>query len=856
MTINPKAATDESVAAAHQQAMAQIALLNSLILRVGEAPDVNSALQVVIQSVCQHQRWKYGEAWQLDPEAAVLRKNPAWYGAPTTTDSQSTAADLIRFKQFSENFTFAPGVGIPGRVWASRQPEWHVDVSQAPEAVFLRYKEAADCGIKAAFGIPLACHNQTIAVLVFFSDEAMPKNLQLIESIKTISIPISMLVQQRLAEQKLRDSEARFHAFMNHSPAVIFMKDNQGRFAYANRFLEQTFELAQGELIGKTDAHFLPEAVARRVHENDRLVLSTNKEWSLVEIVPTPDGVSRYWQVLKFPFIDQTEQQFVGGVAFDITPQKQFEKQLIEEKELAQVTLRSIGDAVITTNAVGQVQYLNPVAEALTGWTQAEANGRALSEIFNIVHETTREPAANPVERVLREKKVVGLANHTVLIARDGTERSIEDSAAPIQTDDGCTIGAVLVFHDVSETRHLTRQLSWQASHDMLTGLFNRREFEQRIAQAVENARSHGRTHVICYLDLDNFKVVNDTCGHAAGDRLLKQVSSLLSQHIRKTDTIARLGGDEFGLLLEYCQLDNASRIVYSLREKIRNLRFTHSGRVFSIGVSIGVTSITADTDSAALSLSNADAACYMAKRKGRNRVHIHQPDDSDLAHQRDETHWAAYITEALEKNQFCLYCQPIVPLSSADSAAKHYEILLRLRDKAGQLVSPGAFMPAAERYNLMPLIDRWVVQTLFSKQAAFCRQVWARSEQPLPSSSHLYSVNLSGASINDDEFIHFLKEQFSHYQIPPALICFEVTETAAIENLTKAAQLIGELRNLGCRFALDDFGSGMSSFAYLKTLPVDYLKIDGRFIRNLAENAVDTAMVTAIHQIAKVMNI
>ena len=529
------------------------------------------------------------------------------------------------------------------------------------------------------------------------------------------------------------------------------------------------------------------------------------------------------------------------GVETDITERKLYEEALFREKESAQITLQSIGDGVVTTDAQALVQYLNPVASELTGWKLDDAVGRPIDEIFRGFHEETCEPVENPVAVAMRRNRPVKSVRPTLLIRRDGNELYIESTAAPIRDPNGNVTGGVLVFHDVSESRELNRRLSYAASHDILTELVNRREFENRLQRALKSAKARETSYAVLYIDLDQFKIVNDACGHSAGDALLKQIAALLKSKIRWRDTLARLGGDEFGVLLESCTMEEAMRTAESLRDIINEFRFVWDERTFRLGASIGVVPITPATDDVAALLSAADSACAAAKEAGRNRVYSYQENDIDLMKRRKEMQWAARISNALEENRFELFRQTIQPLQPGLDTGAHYELLLRMRDEQGMLVSPDLFIAAAERYGLTPSIDRWVITQAFR---------WLVSEADERERLALCSINLSGQSLADEKFLPFVIDQFQKSGLSGSCICFEITETAAIASYSQANRFIHALKELGCKFALDDFGTGLSSFGYLKHFPVDFLKIDGSFVKEILHDPIDREMVRSINEI------
>ncbi len=521
------------------------------------------------------------------------------------------------------------------------------------------------------------------------------------------------------------------------------------------------------------------------------------------------------------------------------------QKALFEEKMQAEVTLYSIMDGVITVNSENAIQYLNPVAERLMGCSLKQARETSLNDAIQLIHEDTREHIASPTIACLQNHQVEVLEDHSALVRNDGKAIAIEATAAPMRNDEGEIIGAVMVFQDVSQERQLSRQLSHQASHDMLTGLFNRRMFEEQLEAALLNVAAEDRHHALCYVDLDQFKIVNDTCGHVAGDELLRQLGELLKSCIREGDTLARLGGDEFGLLLENCGLDKATQVAEKVRQSVKDFRFAWQERSFEIGASIGVVGINMENMDLTTILASADMACYAAKDMGRNRVHVYEPSDAMLSERHGQMHWAGRITKALEENRMVLFEQPIVAIQGG-LESRHCEILIRMRDEKLAIIRPDAFIPAAERYNLMPSVDRWVIKQVFTYM----------SSSKCEGLDNLVAINLSGTSLANEGLLQYILDMAEEQKTDLNRICFEVTETAAISNLSKAMMFIKALKARGCQFSLDDFGSGLSSFNYLKNLSIDYIKIDGSFVVDMINDPIDRAMVEAIVRVGHVMNV
>jgi len=521
------------------------------------------------------------------------------------------------------------------------------------------------------------------------------------------------------------------------------------------------------------------------------------------------------------------------------------------EKERADVTLMSLADAVITTNTKCVVEYMNPVAERLTGWKSVDACGRGIEDVFVLVSEVTEKRIASPVRESIQRGVVKESDADVSLMNRNNDVTAIDYSVAPMYGQNSMVLGAVVVFQDVGSSRMMSKLLTYQATHDDLTGLYNRREFERRMSRIIERIFSISDRYVLLYMDLDQFKVVNDTCGHVAGDLVLRQIAELIKPLIKNKEIFARLGGDEFGILLEGYTHSEAVKVAETILEAVRKYRFQWTGKVFEIGVSIGIVEIDSDMQSISNIMGYADAACYLAKDMGGNHIQVYKIDDEDYKLRKDQMQWVQRITQAFADSRFVLYAQKIVSLQG-DSEEEHYEILMRMLDDNGNIIVPQEYIVAAERYRSMKDIDRWVVRNAFININNYVQKMMADPSIPV----RRFAINLSGQSISSNSALKYVKEQLLDFPLIQEYVIFEITETAAISNLASAQRFIDEFKGMGVKFSLDDFGTGVSSFNYLKNLSVDYLKIDGGFVREMISDVVDYAMVKSIAHIGHVMGI
>ncbi|MGB5473148.1 MAG: EAL domain-containing protein [Gammaproteobacteria bacterium] len=677
------------------------------------------------------------------------------------------------------------------------------------------------------------------------------ENSNLLDEMTAANNTLSREVAVRQAAEKSLLTEQRL---FTNGPVVVFRwsAEEGWPIEYVSRAVFQ-FGYEADELVqhGQRYTDLIHPGDLMRVQESEIFAGRDGHEAVTLDYrIIGADGVVRWVYDYTIPVRNDngTVTHFYGYL-LDITERKYSEFEQQQEKERVQVTLHSIADAVITTDVNGQIEYLNPSAEVMTGWDCSIARGLSVGRVFRLCEESGQESVSDPVSQCLHGGHPVKSEGDHQLMRHDGEQLSIRYSVSPILTDPGTALGAILVFHDVTKARHLEHKVSYQATHDSLTGLWNRTSFESHLAGAIESARNTKDSHVVCILDIDQLKIINDTCSHESGDDLLQRIGALLQGSVRESDVIARMGGDEFGMLLMNCSLVSAARLMEDILVAIDALRFASSGRIFEISASIGMAQIKQGCKGTTEILSEVDLACHAAKDRGGNRYHIFQSEDAELIRRQDEMNWVSKISEAVDADRLELYYQRIMPLSADAGRELHFEILVRMRSESGELIMPDRFLPAAERYHLITNIDRWVVT---NSLAWFAKHVNVKGMQR----PDTMSINLSGFSLSDAKFLGHIKGAIQTYRVPPEVLCFEITETAAVANLAAATSFIRELRQLGCRFSLDDFGSGLSSFSYLKNLPVDYLKIDGEFVREMDTDEVSHAMVSAIHQLGSVIGI
>jgi diguanylate cyclase (GGDEF)-like protein/PAS domain S-box-containing protein len=644
-------------------------------------------------------------------------------------------------------------------------------------------------------------------------------------------------------DQKIQGRDRLFRDFARTLPEIVFIHDE--KILLANDSAAALIGLEPAQLIGRDVADLVKPAYRALFRKSVTRRLDGQDVPRRLEIQLINGARAGLWVEAQSSTIEFHGRPAILTVARDVSHRKSLEVSLSRSKRQAQYTLESIGEGIITTDNDGHIDYMNRAAETLIGTSRDDAAGHRIGELFTLVDDSDRRPLGDPVERCLAMRRRVNMGRRAVMVTQDGEqEHSVELSASPIRGPSDSISGTVVVFHDVGELRGLTRRMSYQATHDPLTGLVNRREFERRLDEAMDSAHAEEVVHMLFYMDLDRFKAVNDSCGHLAGDNMLREVATLIKDQVRDSDFVGRLGGDEFGALLIGCPIDKARQIATDICIAVADYRFVWKDKIFNIGISIGLVEISHISGTVQDVMSAADSACYVAKQEGRGKVHIYSARDEAVARERGDIRWLRELQAALHDDSFELAVQPIIAMSRGADSGPAVEVLIRLPGR-GSESDTADFLRPAQRYQLMPQIDRWVVNaTLIALSSGELKVPGHRS----------CAVNLSGQTIADDAFLGFVVEALDRTGVAPSMICFEVTERAILDNVKQAQRFIEVLHGIGCEFSLDDFGSGMGSFSSLKHLPIDYLKIDGMYTHNLQTDLVNQEMVAAMIKLARTM--
>ena len=645
-------------------------------------------------------------------------------------------------------------------------------------------------------------------------------------------------------DEKIQGRDRLFRDFARTLPEIVLIHDD--RILLANESAASLIGVVPSQLIGRDIADLVKPAYRALFRKTAAKRLAGEDAPRRLEIQMINGEQAGLWVETQSSSIEFHGRPAVLTVARDVSQRKSLDLSLSRSKREAQYTLESIAEGVITTDNDGLIDYMNLAAEGLVGTSRDDAAGHKIAELFMLVDDTDRRPLGDPVDRCLSMRRRVNMGRRAVMVTQDGEqEHSVELSASPIRGPGDSISGAVVVFHDVAELRGLTRKMSYQATHDALTGLINRREFERRLDEAMDSAHSEKAVHMLFYMDLDRFKAVNDSCGHLAGDNMLREVATLIREQVRDSDFVGRLGGDEFGALLMGCPIDKATQIASDICNAVADYRFVWKDKIFNIGISIGLVEISHVSGTVQDVMSAADSACYVAKQEGRGKVHIYSARDEAIARERGDIQWLRELQSALHDGGFELAVQPIIAMHSRVESGPSLEVLVRLPEGQGRTTDTADFLRPAERYQLMPQIDRWVVDATLSVIAGGEIRLAGRRS---------CAINLSGQTIADESFLGFVVDALDHSGVAPGSICFEVTEKAILANVQHAQRFIEVLHGIGCEFSLDDFGSGMGSFASLRHLPIDYLKIDGLYTRNLRTDEVNQEMVAAMIKLARTM--
>jgi diguanylate cyclase (GGDEF)-like protein/PAS domain S-box-containing protein len=645
-------------------------------------------------------------------------------------------------------------------------------------------------------------------------------------------------------EERIQGRDRLFRDFARTLPEIVLIHNE--KILLANDSAAALVGLEPAQLVGRGAADLVKPAYRALFRKTVAKLVAGENDSRRIEMQLINGNQAGLWVEAQSSTIDYRGNRAILTIARDVSHRKSLELSLSRSKRQAQYSLESISEGVITTDNDGRIDYMNLAAETLIGTNRDDASGHRLGELFTLVEDADRRPLGDPVERCLAMRRRVNMGRRAVLVTVDGEhEYSVELTASPVRGPSNSISGAVVVIHDVSELRGLTRKMSYQATHDPLTGLVNRGEFERRLDEAMDTAHSEEAVHMLFYMDLDRFKAVNDSCGHMAGDNMLREVAALIRDQVRESDFVGRLGGDEFGALLIGCPIDKARQIANDICTAVADYRFVWKDKIFNIGVSIGLVEISHASGTLQDVMSAADSACYMAKQSGRGQVHVYSARDEAVARERGDIQWLRHLTTALHEDSFELAVQPIIAMRGRAESGPAVEVLIRLDDGLGRATGSAEFLRPAERYQMMPQIDRWVINAALAAISG--------GEIKLPAHRSC-AINLSGQTLGDESFLGFVVDALDRSGVVPAAICFEVTEAAILSNVQHAQRFIEVLHGIGCEFSLDDFGSGLGSFSSLKHLPVDYLKIDGTYTRNLQTDLVNQEMVNAMIKLARTM--